>query len=45
MDKFVNCIDDIYGMVDYIFRFEGVDFECIGLLGICGGGGYVLKVV
>lgn len=43
VDKPANRIDDIHGMADYISRFEGVDPERIGLLGICGGGGYALK--
>lgn len=30
-------------MVDYISLFKGVDTSKIGLLGICGGGGYSLK--
>ena len=34
---------DIHGMVDYISQYPGVDEERIGVLGICGGGGYTLK--
>ncbi|GGF43287.1 alpha/beta hydrolase [Echinicola rosea] len=38
-----NRVDDIHGMADFISQFEGVDTAKIGLLGICGGGGYSLK--
>jgi hypothetical protein len=38
-----NRIEDIHGMADFIIQYEGVDSERIGLLGICGGGGYSLK--
>lgn len=38
-----NRIDDVHGMVDALLIFPGVDAERIGLLGICGGGGYTLK--
>lgn len=43
VDKPSNRIEDIFGMVDYISLFKGVDTSKIGLLGICGGGGYSLK--
>ena len=43
IDKPANRIEDIYGMADFIFQFKGVDTSSIGLLGICGGGGYSLK--
>lgn len=42
-DKPANRIEDIHGMVDFISQYKGVDSESIGLLGICGGGGYSLK--
>jgi fermentation-respiration switch protein FrsA (DUF1100 family) len=42
-DKPANRIEDIYGMADYILKYPGVDTDRIGLLGICGGGGYALK--
>ncbi|GGZ18509.1 hypothetical protein GCM10007049_08380 [Echinicola pacifica] len=38
-----NRVDDIHGMADFISQFEGVDTARLGLLGICGGGGYSLK--
>jgi hypothetical protein len=43
VDKPANRIEDIHGMADYLSRYDGVDVERIGLLGICGGGGYALK--
>lgn len=42
VDKPANRIEDIRGMADYIARYPGVDLGRIGLLGICGGGGYSL---
>ncbi|EOD4080033.1 alpha/beta hydrolase [Yersinia enterocolitica] len=43
IDKPANRIEDIHGMADYISQYPGVDTTRIGLLGICGGGGYSLK--
>jgi len=43
VDKPANRIEDIHGMADYISQYPGVDSKRIGLLGICGGGGYALK--
>lgn len=43
VDKPANRIEDIHGMADFITQFEGVDVDQLGLLGICGGGGYSLK--
>lgn len=43
VDKPANRIEDIHGMADYISQYPGVDNTRIGLLGICGGGGYSLK--
>ena len=42
VDKPANRIEDIHGMADFITRYTGVDAEHLGLLGICGGGGYSL---
>ncbi|HAI6360470.1 TPA: hypothetical protein HJS89_004224 [Escherichia coli] len=42
MDKPANRIEDIHGMADFISQYPGVDSTRIGLLGICGGGGYSL---
>lgn len=35
-------IEDIHGMADFITQYPGVDAAHLGLLGICGGGGYSL---
>ncbi|HEJ6137419.1 alpha/beta hydrolase [Pseudomonas aeruginosa] len=35
--------EDIHGAADFITRYPGVDPERLGLLGICGGGGYSLQ--
>ncbi|WP_258365089.1 alpha/beta hydrolase [Klebsiella oxytoca] len=43
VDKPANRIEDIHGMADYLSQYPGVDTARIGLLGICGGGGYSLK--
>lgn len=43
VDKPANRIEDIHGMADYLSQYAGVDTARIGLLGICGGGGYSLK--
>ncbi len=42
VDKPANRIEDIRGMADFITQHEGVNAERLGLLGICGGGGYSL---
>lgn len=42
-DKPAYRTDDIRGMADFITRYAGVDAERLGVLGICGGGGYTLK--
>jgi hypothetical protein len=42
VDKPANRIEDIRGMADYITRYAGVDDNRLGLLGVCGGGGYSL---
>jgi fermentation-respiration switch protein FrsA (DUF1100 family) len=43
VDKPANRIEDIRGMADFITHYAGVDASRLGLLGICGGGGYSLK--
>lgn len=43
VDKPANRIEDIHAMADYITQYPGVDTGRLGLLGICGGGGYALK--
>ena len=43
VDKPANRIEDIHGMADFISQYAGVDVDRLGLLGICGGGGYALK--
>jgi fermentation-respiration switch protein FrsA (DUF1100 family) len=42
VDKPAFRIEDIHGMADFISRYPGVDAARLGLLGICGGGGYSL---
>lgn len=43
VDKPANRIEDIHAMADFISQYKGVDNQNIGLLGICGGGGYSLS--
>lgn len=45
VDKPANRIEDIHGMADFITSYDGVDADRLGVLGICGGGGYTLKAV
>ncbi|MBE2211262.1 MAG: alpha/beta hydrolase [Xanthomonadaceae bacterium] len=42
VDKPASRIEDIHGMADYLQGYPGVDVARLGLLGICGGGGYSL---
>lgn len=42
-DKPAYREEDIHGMIDFISQYPAVDAERIGILGICGGGGYTLK--
>nr|WP_277935434.1 acetylxylan esterase [Parablautia muri] len=42
-DKPQNRVEDIHGAVDFIVNYQGVDRERVGILGICGGGGYTLR--
>jgi fermentation-respiration switch protein FrsA (DUF1100 family) len=43
VDKPANRIEDIRGMADFITQYAGVNADRLGVLGICGGGGYTLK--
>lgn len=43
VDKPTNRVEDIRGMADFITQYAGVNADHIGLLGVCGGGGYSLK--
>jgi len=42
VDKPAYRIEDIHGMADFITNYAGVDQQRLGLLGLCGGGGYSL---
>lgn len=43
VDRPANRIEDIRSAADFISQYQGVDAERIGLVGICGGGGYSIK--
>ena len=45
VDKPAFRVEDIRGMADVISIYPGVDANRLGVLGICGGGGYTLKAV
>ncbi len=42
-DKPAYREEDIHGMADYISQYPGADVRRLGVLGICGGGGYTVK--
>lgn len=42
-DKPANRIEDIRRAADILLQYPGVDPQRMGILGICGGGGYTLK--
>lgn len=42
VDKPAHRIEDIHGMADFITQYAGVEAARLGVLGICGGGGYTL---
>ncbi len=42
-DKPANRIEDIRRAADILAQYPGVDADRIGVIGICGGGGYTLK--
>lgn len=44
-DKPANRIEDIRRAADILLQYPGVDAGRLGILGICGGGGYTLKAV
>ena len=44
-DTPANRIEDIHRAADIISAYPGVDSTRIGILGICGGGGYNIKAV
>ncbi|SHN56315.1 alpha/beta hydrolase [Desulfitobacterium chlororespirans] len=44
-DKPANRVEDIHRAADIIAHFPGVDAVRVGILGICGGGGYTIKAV
>ncbi len=41
-DKPANRIEDIRRAADVLLQYPGVDANRVGILGICGGGGYTL---
>lgn len=42
-DKPSNRIEDIRHAADILLQYPGVDPQRVGIIGICGGGGYTLK--
>ena len=42
-DKPQYRIEDIRAAADYTSQDKGVDANRLGVLGICGGGGYIIK--
>lgn len=42
-DKPANRIEDIHRAADILLQYPGVDPQRLGVLGICGGGGYTIK--
>lgn len=43
VDKPQNRVEDLHRAADIILTYPGVDRNRLGILGICGGGGYTLK--
>lgn len=39
----VNRVEDIRAAANFLSTFDGVDIDRLGVLGICGGGGYTIK--
>lgn len=42
-DKPTNRVEDIHRAADILATYPGVDADRMGILGICGGGGYTAK--
>ena len=42
-DRPANRVEDIWRTADILTQFPGVDANRIGVLGICGSGGYTLR--
>lgn len=42
-DKPANRVEDIHRAADILAQYPGVDADRMGILGICGGGGYTVK--
>ena len=43
VDKPANRVENIHRACDILAQYPGVDASRVGVLGICGGGGYTLK--
>ncbi len=43
IDKPYLRTEDLHGAADYLSQYPGVDSSRMGILGICGGGGYTLN--
>lgn len=43
VDKPAFRVEDIRGMADFVTHYAGVNADRLGVLGVCGGGGYTLK--
>ena len=44
MNSIDHCVEDFQAAVDYLSNLEEVHSEKIGIIGICGWGGYALQV-
>ncbi len=43
MNSIDHCVEDYQSAIDYLSNLENVDSEKIGVIGICGWGGYALQ--
>ena len=43
MNSIDHCVEDYQSAIDYLSNLENVDNEKIGIIGICGWGGYALQ--